>query len=222
MDLRQLLISSRRIFNNPSKKMKMKVATVIFICIVIACSSFNRVENNIVIRFKNFVGDKELKLFDEIYTNPFGEPFVVSKFRYYVSNLAITDKAGKQISLPEHYYLVNEDDETSKQIALPAMRGVSTISFVVGVDSTRNVSGVQTGSLDPANGMFWTWNSGYIFAKLEGQSDSSHAPAHSFSWDVGGFRQKQNALRTITLKIDDSNTVSWRHYYHCSKPVKMV
>jgi len=185
--------------------MTMKAAFVFFVCIVVACSSFNRVERNTIIRFKNFVGAKELKLFEQVYTNPFGEPFVVSKFRYYISNLSITDKSGKQINLPEQYYLINEDDETSRQISLPPMKGISAVSFVVGVDSLRNTSGVQTGSLDPANGMFWTWNSGYIFAKLEGQSDASHAPAHSFSWDIGGFRQQQNALRTIRLTIDPNN-----------------
>jgi len=49
--------------------------------------------------------------------------------------------------------------------------------------------------------MFWTWNSGYIFAKLEGQSDSSHAPAHYFNWDIGGFKSPANASRKITLAV---------------------
>ena len=52
--------------------------------------------------------------------------------------------------------------------------------------------------------MFWTWNSGYVFAKLEGKSDSSHANAHFLSWHVGGFRQYQNALRTVRLVLKDT------------------
>ena len=156
------------------------------------------------IYFKHWVGNKALKLFDETYTNRFGEPFVISKFKYYISNISFTDANGKAVNLPDNYYLVNEADSLSKTIQLPSAAAIKSISFLVGVDSIRNVSGVQTGSLDPANGMFWTWNSGYVFAKLEGQSDSSHAPAHNFTWDVGGFRQHENALRKIKLTIEQS------------------
>ncbi|MEO5682765.1 MAG: MbnP family protein [Chitinophagaceae bacterium] len=151
------------------------------------------------IHFKHWVGNKELVLFDETYTNSFGEPFVVNKFRYYISGLSFTDAQGEH-SLPENYYLVDEADSLSKTIQLPAA-GIQSISFIIGVDSSRSTGGVQTGSLDPANGMFWTWNSGYVFAKLEGQSDSSHAPVHSLSWHVGGFRQQENALRRIKLTV---------------------
>ena len=160
----------------------------------------------ITIRFKNWVGNKELTLFDTTYINPFGEPFVISKFRYYISHISFTDAANKEISLPDNYYLVNEADSLSKTIQLPAAAGIKSISFLIGVDSARNVSGVQTGSLDPINGMFWTWNSGYVFAKLEGQSDSSHAPAHNFAWDVGGFRPHENALRKIKLTVPASHS----------------
>jgi hypothetical protein len=71
----------------------------------------------------------------------------------------------------------------------------------VGVDSTRNVSGAQTGALDPTNGMFWTWNTGYIFAKLEGRSPSSAAPFQKLTHHIGGFRTGENAIRKITLAM---------------------
>lgn len=153
------------------------------------------------IQFRHRVGAKELQLFDETYTNAFGEPFVVSKFKYYISHITVTDINNRETALPNDYYLVNEEDSTSKVIQLPAAAPLASISFMIGVDSARNVAGVQTGSLDPVNAMFWTWNSGYVFAKLEGQSDASAAPAHSFSWHVGGFRQKENACRKITLLL---------------------
>lgn len=160
--------------------------------------------------FKHWAGNKELRLFDETYTDPFGEPFVVSKFRYYISHISLTDASNKEITLPD-YYLINEEDSLSKIIALPVAAEIKSISFMIGVDSIKNINGVQTGSLDPMNGMFWTWNSGYVFAKLEGQSDSSHAPVHSFSWDVGGFRRYENAVRKIKLMVNKAaagNTIT--------------
>jgi len=158
------------------------------------------------IQFKHWVGNKTMVLFDETYTNSFGEPFVISKFRYYISHISFVDVNNKETRLPENYYLINEADSLSKIIQLPATAALQSISFWIGIDSIKNTGAVQTGSLDPANGMFWTWNSGYVFAKLEGLSDSSHAPAHGLTWDVGGFRQKENAVRTITLKLNNPQT----------------
>ena len=64
-----------------------------------------------------------------------------------------------------------------------------------------NTQGVMTDDLDPLHGMFWTWNSGYIYARLEGQSDSAKAPAHRFTWDIGGYKANANAARQILLNI---------------------
>jgi hypothetical protein len=51
------------------------------------------------------------------------------------------------------------------------------------------------------NGMYWTWNSGYIFAKLEGQSDSSKAASNYFNYHIGGYKHFENAIQTIYLKV---------------------
>jgi hypothetical protein len=75
----------------------------------------------------------------------------------------------------------------------------SNLVFQVGVDSIHNVSGAQTGALDPAKGMFWTWNSGYVMAKLEGSSSVSNQPIHAMAYHIGGFREPNNTVTTINL-----------------------
>ncbi len=189
---------------------KSNFAIVIIICLTATSfkPSTKDKQTNATLQFKHWVGNKEMVLFDETYTNNFGEPFVISKFRYYISHLSFVDINNKETDLHDNYYLVNEADSLSKTIQLPTSLAIKSISFTIGVDSIRNISGVQTGSLDPMNGMFWTWNSGYVFAKLEGQSDSSHAPAHGLTWDVGGFRQKENALRKVKLTINNSSATA--------------
>lgn len=163
--------------------------------------------STLFINFHNKVGSKNLVLFDETYTNQFNEPFTVNKFRYYISNIVLIDGDNKKVALKNLYHLVDEEDSSSKQLQLNSsgLKKITAIEFLIGVDSLRNISGVQTDDLDPMKGMFWTWNSGYIFAKLEGKSDSSHAPSHYFSWHVGGYKPKENALRTVTLYIPSSN-----------------
>ena len=73
------------------------------------------------------------------------------------------------------------------------------ISFTIGVDSAHNVSGAQSGALDPANGMFWTWTSGYVMAKLEGRSSVSSLVNNKMEYHIGGFRGDSSVLRKPVL-----------------------
>lgn len=167
-------------------------------------------QNNTVIKLVHKVGDKTLQLHTETYFNQFNEPFTVHKFKYYITGLQIEYENGKKkYTFEKPYHLVAEEDSTTKMITLnKPLKNITTISFLLGVDSLRNVSGAQTDDLDPMKGMFWTWNTGYIYAKLEGQSDSSHAAAHYFSYHVGGYKFNENAARKIVLKIDENKQSS--------------
>ncbi|GAA0542167.1 hypothetical protein GCM10009415_25280 [Chitinophaga japonensis] len=138
---------------------------------------------------------------EQTYINAAGESYNITAFKYYISNFGLINTAGEEQLLPPEYYLVNEDSAQSKTITLQQLPAghYQGISFLVGVDSVRNVSGAQTGALDPVNGMFWTWNSGYIMAKLEGTSPVSTAPANLIQYHIGGFKGAYNALRRVTL-----------------------
>jgi hypothetical protein len=137
----------------------------------------------------------------------------VQQFKYYVSAIRVSGEraereGGESVSgreeevLLKEAHLVDEGDSSSLVLHLSTDLGdMRTISFVVGVDSLANTGGVQGGDLDPMLGMFWTWNTGYVYARLEGESDSAHSPAHRFTWDIGGYKDPSNALRTVTLTL---------------------
>lgn len=137
------------------------------------------------------------------YTNPAGETFVISKFRYYLSNFALVDDAGKTIPLASAYFLIDDAVDSTKRLQLDSVPvgNFTAVRFLIGVDSARNNSGVQSGALAPENGMFWTWNSGYIMAKLEGTSNAIASPTQGFEWHVGGFRGTYNVLKTVQLPV---------------------
>ena len=69
----------------------------------------------------------------------------------------------------------------------------------MGVDSAHNCSGAQTGALDPMNDMFWTWNSGYVMAKLEGISTASSSINQRMEYHIGGYKGRDNVLQQINL-----------------------
>ncbi len=141
----------------------------------------------LIVRFRNTAGGRPLELFTGVYTDSFGGPFSVEQFKYYVTGIRVADGEGREEMLAADVHLVDQADTGSLTLRLSCgLVRLRSIAFVVGVDSAANTGGVMTGDLDPMHGMFWTWNSGYIYACLEGQSDSAKAPAHRWSWDIGG------------------------------------
>ena len=157
------------------------------------------------IQFQNYVGNEVLILDKGNYKNDLGQAYTISKFKYYVGDIRLKKKDGSEFSEPQ-YYLLNEDEEASRQISLNKVPDgdYTCISFLVGVDSIHNCSGAQSGALDPVNGMFWAWNTGYIFLKLEGNSPASKSPGHIFEFHIGGYKQPVNCIRRITLPFKES------------------
>lgn len=138
------------------------------------------------------------------YVNASGETFSVTNFRYYVSNIKMIKDDGTKYSVPNSYFLIDANDTNSLIAELSDIPGgkYTGIEYMIGVDSARNVSGSQTGALDPVNGMFWSWNQGYIFMKLEG--NSSVATNNSYQFHIGGFTGNNNTLRNVTIDFSPS------------------
>lgn len=142
------------------------------------------------------------------YTNSTGEQFTINKLKYYISNVQLLKGTDVAYTMPESYFLVDESNQASTKCTIPNVPPdtYTGVRFMLGVDSTRNVSGSQTGALDQGNDMFWTWNSGYIFYKLEGTSPA--APG-GIVYHIGGFRDgnNTNAIRNITINFGAKNLV---------------
>lgn len=132
------------------------------------------------------------------YYTPLGDTFTITKFKYYLSNFSFTNVAGEVIKSAPEYFLISSDS-TITMTGLPLGR-YKAVSFMIGVDSIMNCTGAQTGALDPIHGMFWTWNSGYIMAKLEGTSPASKLPGHVLEFHIGGYRGAHQAQRMVHLE----------------------
>lgn len=173
----------------------------------------SQTKGELSIEFDNIVGAADLALNTGAYTNAAGESFNVTKLKYYVSNFILTNTDGTAYTVPQDscYFLIDESDENTHQPVLKIPEGeYKTISFVLGVDSLRSTKDVseRTGVLDPISvgaDMYWSWNSGYVFLKLEGTSPSSTEAGNIFMYHIGGFGGYQTAtinnLKTITLDL---------------------
>jgi hypothetical protein len=155
------------------------------------------------IEFDNVVGAANMQLGGaQIYTNASGEQFNITMFNYFVSNIKLKTNDGREYVVPQDssYFLIMESNRASQFVTLNNVPAgdYSEISFTIGVDSLRSTMDIsrRTGVLDPANyshdtgGMYWSWNSGYIFVRMEGTSPQAPADAagnRRFRYHIGLF-----------------------------------
>ena len=164
-------------------------------------------KNGIIeISFSNFV-DTKIIAPDSVYTNAFNENYSIRRLKYYITNIELINTGnGKKAAITDSYFLVDDNDEGSKTISLTVPEGdYNAVSFLLGVDSLHNVSGAQTGALDPMNGMFWTWNTGYVSVKIEGKSTASALPGNFIEYHLGGFKGPDNVNHRIDLNFPSGN-----------------
>lgn len=164
------------------------------------------------LEFEHTVGDSSLVLNTKHYTTPAGDEFTVRNLLYYVSNVTLIRADGSEYRVPESYFLVDQADKDSHHLAMAniPVGDYTRIAFVVGVDSARNLAGAQTGALDPVHGMFWDWDHGYIFLKMEGNSPQAPGAGHDLSYIIHGFRAPTNTLRPVTMTVPNGGKVAVR------------
>lgn len=155
-------------------------------------SSFGQ-GGKMVLRFENMFGKDTLK-FNKEYVDYSHETVKFSTLNYFISNIELTKVSGEVVKNPGLYFIVKQSDPGSKKIELDVPEGkYRSVRFMIGVDSARSTMGAdkRQGALDvagAARGMYWAWNSGYIFFKLEGRSKSvPDSLRNSFFYHIGGY-----------------------------------
>jgi hypothetical protein len=179
--------------------------------------------SDLKIKVDHVVGNRALQLNTASYTNAVGEAFTISQFMYFVSNIKVTNKNGKVYTVPQDqsYFLVKEHEAATKNFVVKVPEGEYTkLEFMVGVDSLRSTMDItkRTGVLDPANltgtdKMYWNWNTGYIFWKLEGTSPQAPVDPsgnRNFRFHIGlygGYSTPTiNNLRTVSIDLSPVGT----------------
>lgn len=159
-----------------------------------ACGRGHDAGLSLRVEITHVVGTEPLRLDGTAYRSAAGDEFTVTRLRYYLSNVRLHRADGSWFTAPrddrssQGYYLIDESDAASKTFDIaPVPAGdYDGIEFLVGVDAARNTAGVQSGTLDPARGLFWTWKSGYIFFLFEGRSPQAPAADHALEFHIGG------------------------------------
>ena len=72
---------------NHKKNLGLSVSTAAVFVAVLFISAAYKNNNTLTLHFENYAGDRILKLDDAIYKNGLNQPFTVTKFKYYISNI---------------------------------------------------------------------------------------------------------------------------------------
>ncbi|RFS15029.1 MbnP family protein [Emticicia sp. C21] len=181
----------------------------------------------LVLNIQNKIGDKPLRLNDEYYTNRAGEKFNITTCNYFISNIKFTGSNGVVYVVPQDssYFLIKENDPATKTINLAVPKGRYTaVTFTIGVDSLRSTTDLsqRKGALDISggmtDGMYWTWNSGYLFLKLEGTCDQAKVDLtgqRKFRYHIGGFggynKPSINNIRIVTIDLSGKAAINLKN-----------
>lgn len=140
-------------------------------------------------------GNEPLRLTGDMNINGSGESFTLDDFKFYMSNLVLTDADGNEFAEPKKYHLVRQINNnhvyeiTWSDLPTGEYRN---LRFMVGVDPEANLSIDQVGDLDPTNQMAWNWNTGYKFLLAEGFYVPGGIDPVGLVFHIGGNDNLQN------------------------------
>lgn len=190
----------------------MKKVVVVIVIFALACLSFQMKINkkdvpvSLHLNFQN----EPLVLDDKKYVTKTNDTVAITKMKFYLSNIVLELEDGTQYKESNSFHLVDAETLSSLEFYLKNVPDIKIkkIGFAVGIDSKNSISEKFDGDLDPALGMYWAWNTGYINMKLEGKSSSCTSVKKEFQFHIGGYLPKQNALQEIELKIDENQIIN--------------
>ncbi len=127
-----------------------------------------------------------------------GDTLNIQMLKYYISNIVLIKADGSVWKQQESYHLISPTENIISLKDVPE-GDYTSMKLTIGVDSTRNCSGLQSGALSPNNGMFWSWSTGYIFFRMEGTSPQSNSG--NLVYHLGGYKFPYSAINERTISF---------------------
>lgn len=173
-----------------------------------ACKKNKKTEDptsgNLSIVFHNTVDGQPVEYSTLKYTNTYGSKYSVSLLKYYVTNAVLVKDDNTEVKLG-NYDLIDAFDlahfGTVEAANIP-FGNYTKLRFFLGVDKDRNHSGAQDGDLDPIHNMIWTWSTGYLFLKHEGQYIDNSGDTVVIQYHLGTDQALSTVEVPISLNMD--------------------
>ncbi|GAB4133047.1 MAG: hypothetical protein Fur0041_04920 [Bacteroidia bacterium] len=159
-------------------------------------------EHKAYISFQPMIGNALLNQDKKYFIAELNDSIQIDVLSFYISDITFLRNDTVVFREDNSYHLIDFTKPVSMRVAVDFGSDITydKVRFHLGVDSLTNVSGAMGGDLDPVNGMYWTWQSGYINFKMEGVSQKCPARNNRFQYHLGGYQFPFNTLQKIELK----------------------
>jgi len=193
--------------------MKHILLSIFCLCLFLASCANDNVSpitkkgGSVILNIDNVIGNQNLE-FDKTYSIASGEKYTIKKLKYYISNIQFMKSDGSVTSVQQDssYFLVDESNSTSMILSLPQVEigKYLAIRLMIGVDSAKSMAPLEKrrGVLDMSGlgqDMYWTWNQGYIFFKMEGIYTDFSGKNDDYTYHIGGFGNNGSSLNNIKV-----------------------
>jgi len=153
------------------------------------------------------VGDEEFQV-GQVYRSATDYRFRVETFQLYLSMIELVDAQGHG-HLVRDFVLINMDDGLFLEFSVPP-GDYAAVQFHQGipVEYNKNVDPTTYPNSHPlsvqgSNGMFWTWNTGYIFTRFDGKADLDGVEGNPLMDPFAFHTGDDPLLRTISLPLNN-------------------
>lgn len=157
-----------------------------------SCKKDEKEDSSIRVVPRAFYNNEPLEI-GALYTENHGYKIRIDGFKTYMSNVSLEDEDGNSYII-RGISLVDFDESNSWEIELPQAK-YTKLKYSIGVPESLNKDNDPAAyptnhplSVYGSAGMFWSWNSGYIFTKFEGKTnlDGEESPIlDPFAFHVG-------------------------------------
>jgi hypothetical protein len=176
-----------------------------FFIILIFLLEITRISLAQELRIRPVFGPDTLEWGKEKFSSAKAETMSFSSLELYLSDFTWTDSSGKEVKEPGRVELLEAGGEKQNLSIAHPLGSLKRVCFRFGLDSATQVSGRMDGDLDPALGMYWAWNTGYIQCRLEGNSVSSRGKKGKFEFHLGGYSSPWATDQRVCLDLTNSS-----------------
>lgn len=184
-------------------------------------------KGTIILNFKGKVDNENLTLRSSKFNPGNGSKVNIETLKFYLSNIILIKEDNTEVLLKDVAFIDFENNHTSnttngETITIETETGnYKGIKMGFGVDGTKNNADPsvykEEEPLSIYKGMHWSWNTGYIFMKLEGKFDTDTAVnilSQDYLFHTGlndlyttqtfnkNFQIKNKETKTLNFNID--------------------
>jgi hypothetical protein len=166
--------------------------------------------NVITLHFVPLMNHEPLELGKRYKIDSENSPLTINLFKCYVSHIAFYNEEELVYRATDEAFLLDGSEKNSltRTITLPGDINYTELRFYFGIDDKTNDKGISGGDLDPMKGMYWTWQTGYINMKMEGNCLASGSTDHTFQFHLGGFISPFASFQPIFIKTENKRELN--------------